>query len=250
MYVHLRGEGAERGEGCSQGLGNLMLLFYHGWWSIWGNLLCDFTTKHLKRGDRDSSWEMAPAQLCAKLTKKHENEHLPLQLPVFIQRDVLGGVDQGPQAVCTHSGFSRSNQHALVSAENFPIWLYWWMLYDQLHFDTYQCENNSGTKAAGIPQSQQPNSEHHKRGNRWFTRSFVLFPNYTSIGITRLYKDGKGEFCCQRWVWDWKEGRERIMLLILHPKYALTTRLARIQHFPWNTKILKFYLFCTWVCWI
>lgn len=89
-----------------------------------------------------------------------------------------------------------------------------------------------------------------REGIRWFTRSFVLFPNYTSIGITRLYKDGKGEFCCQRWVWDWKEGRERIMLLILHPKYALTTRLARIQHFPWNTKILKFYLFCTWVCWI
>lgn len=194
MYVHLRGEGAERGEGCSQGLGNLMLLFYHGWWSIWGNLLCDFTTKHLKRGDRDSSWEMAPAQLCAKLTKKHEDEHLPLQLPVFIQRDVLGGVDQGPQAVCTHSGFSRSNQHALVSAENFPIWLYWWMLYNQLHFDTYQCENNSGTKAAGIPQSQQPNSEHHKRGNKVV---YEIICPFSKLHLNWDYKALQG---WERWV--------------------------------------------------
>lgn len=85
---------------------------------------------------------------------------------------------------CLHagnSGFSRSNQHAPVSAENYPIWLYWWILYNQLHFDMYQCENNSGIKAAGIPQSQQPNSEHHEGGSKVCYE--ILFPNYTSVGI-------------------------------------------------------------------
>lgn len=44
---------------------------------------------------------MAPAGLHTELKIKHEDEHLPLQLSVLIQRDVLGGADGGPQAVCS-----------------------------------------------------------------------------------------------------------------------------------------------------
>lgn len=44
---------------------------------------------------------MAPAELHAELKSKQEDEHLLLQLSVFIQRDVPGGLDGGLQAVCT-----------------------------------------------------------------------------------------------------------------------------------------------------
>lgn len=177
MYVHLRGERAERG-GLFSRVGNLILLFYQGWWSIEETSCMTLLQNTWRRENRAVVEGMAPAELHA------EDEHLPLQLSVFVQRDVPGEWMEVPRLPAhRYSAFHRSDQHALVSAENIPVWFYWWILYNQLRFDTYQWENNSGTKAAGIPQSQQPNSEHHKRGSKVIMRSFVLFPNYTSVGI-------------------------------------------------------------------
>lgn len=82
-----------------------------------------------------------------------------------------------------YSGSSRPNQHGLVSAENDPIWLCWWILYNQLCLAGISVKIIQEPKLLGYhnPSSQTPSIT--REGVRWVMRLFVLFPNYTSIGI-------------------------------------------------------------------
>lgn len=110
------------------------------------------------------------------------------------------------------SGFSESDMCS------------WWRI------DTCQRANNSGTKAAGMPQSQQPNSEHQQQvGCQTDYPLFQITPKL-ELKVTVLYKDGN--FTLQRWVWGWEEGGEKIVVLVLPSKYALAVSIARISSFP------------------
>lgn len=162
MHVHLKGERAERGEGCSQGMGNLMLLFYQGWWSIWGNLLCDFTTKHLKRGDQSSSWGNGTCWAAYRAQNQAWGWALAVAaLSVDPQRCAGGSRWRSPSCLFTGSLASADQTNMLLcQLKIFPRFP---KLYNQLCFDMYQCENNAGAKAVGVPESQQPNSASQER---------------------------------------------------------------------------------------
>lgn len=103
-------------------------------WSIWGNLLCDFTTKHLKKGDQSSSW--------GNDTCRAQNQAwgwaLTVAAPnIYPERCAGGSGWRSPSCLCTGTLASADQTNRLFChLKIFPLFP---ILYNQICFDMYQC---------------------------------------------------------------------------------------------------------------
>lgn len=202
MYMHLRGERAETGEGCSQDMGNLMLLFYQGWWSTWGNLLCDFTTKHLKMGDQNSSWGNGTCWSACRAQKQAWGWALAVAAASIFPERCAGGVDGGPQAVCTQVTLASADQTNMLLCQlkiiPFGFTGEYYITSYTLTCISVKIIQESKLLGYHNPSSQTPSTT--REGVRCVMRSFFQITPQLGLISAVLYKNGKGEFCCQRWV--------------------------------------------------